>query len=317
MLTATRPPAPTATRLRPPEARPAPEAVRAAWALGRVAAGPVLCPSCRAPIARTYCTVCGEKRRDARCYRLRSVLARSAQAALDLDGRALRTLRTLVAQPGALTTHVIDGRWAPYLRPLQVFLLANVVFFLWAATPFGVNTFTTPLRLHVEADFAHSAVAGRWVEARVAERATTFEAYAEVFDRRVGTLSRSLIILMIPGLALVFGLLHPRRLVARHAAAACHFMAFALLALVGIISALSAAITLGYAVGLTPFSVSDVVLSATFALLFAAYAVGMMRRAYGDGWGRALVGGAATVVLLVPLVQAYRALLFFAAFATT
>jgi hypothetical protein len=306
---------PQATRLAPPPPAATPAAVQAAWARGAVAPGPARCPTCAAAIRRTYCPVCGERRRDARRFRVADVLARAVEATLDLDGRALRTTRTLVTAPGALTSHFMAGRWKPFLRPLQLFVLVNVVFFVWAGSPYGVNTFTTPLRIHVTSKtFPHKALAARWVDERVAKRATTFEAYAETFDRQVETLSRSLIFLLLPGLALVFGLLHPRRLVAHHLVAACHFLAFALLALIMVVSVL---VVVALSLGFFDPAIQEIVLSLTFLILFTVYGTGLLRRAYGDGWLRAVLGGVALSVSLIPLVMAYRAVLFFLVFAVT
>ena len=60
---------------------------------------------------------------------------------LSLDGRAIRTLRTLV-HPGRLTELYLDGKRAPFLPPLRLYLLASVVLFssAFALEPFDANT---------------------------------------------------------------------------------------------------------------------------------------------------------------------------------
>ncbi len=311
---------PQASRLAPSQAV-TPAAVQAAWTHGAVALGPARCPTCAAAIARTYCAVCGEQRRDARRFRMADVLARALEATLDFDGRALRTLRLLLTRPGALTDHFMGGRWKPYLRPLQLFVLVNVAFFVWAGSQAGFNTLTTPLSIHVRSNtFFHKDLAARWVDERVETRETTFEAYAETFDRRVDELSRSLVFLFLPFLALAFAALHPRRLAARHLAAACHFMAFTLLFMVLLGLAGWAVVRGGYAltgVGALRYLMSDLVLSLTLLTVQIVYLTGFLRRAYGDGWLRAVLGSVAVTAAFITILFGYRAVLFFLVFAVT
>ena len=52
---------------------------------------------------------------------------------LDIDGRASRTFRTLLMQPGVLTSEYLAGRRKSYTHPLRLYLVISVSFFLLVA----------------------------------------------------------------------------------------------------------------------------------------------------------------------------------------
>ena len=60
---------------------------------------------------------------------------------LSLDGRTIRSLRTLI-HPGRLTELYLSGKRAPYLAPLRLYLLASLILFSSAFTlePLDANT---------------------------------------------------------------------------------------------------------------------------------------------------------------------------------
>lgn len=69
------------------------------------------------------------------------LLGELLEETLALDSRTIRTLRTLV-HPGRLTQLYLDGKRAPFLTPLRLYLLASVVLFssAFALEPLDANT---------------------------------------------------------------------------------------------------------------------------------------------------------------------------------
>lgn len=49
------------------------------------------------------------------------------------DGRFVRSFKTLLRSPGAITLDVLEGRRARYVSPVRLYLLASVVYFIVAA----------------------------------------------------------------------------------------------------------------------------------------------------------------------------------------
>ena len=60
---------------------------------------------------------------------LKGLLAQAAKVIGGIDGRVVRSVRALVAQPGSLTQAYVEGRRKPFVGPFQLFLLANLAFF--------------------------------------------------------------------------------------------------------------------------------------------------------------------------------------------
>ena len=83
------------------------------------------CLNCGAALAGEYCAACGQQAVDLAAPTWR-VLREAMMEATDLDGRVPRTLRGL-ATPGHLTAEYLQGRRAPYVGPLKLFLLAGTV----------------------------------------------------------------------------------------------------------------------------------------------------------------------------------------------
>src|SRR4249920_2508411 len=87
------------------------------------------CPSCNREVDTRYCPGCGERPLRDRELTLRGFVDQLVQAFTSIDGRLIRSFRYLVTRPGSLTVAFLQGRRKPYLGPIQLFLLANVLFF--------------------------------------------------------------------------------------------------------------------------------------------------------------------------------------------
>src|SRR3954465_10484437 len=90
----------------------------------------VACRTCSQPGDGVYCPNCGEKRLGIEDRSLRHILGHAVESATNLNGKAMLTVRTLLRCPGQLTLDYVRGRRAPYIQPLQFFLLANLTFFI-------------------------------------------------------------------------------------------------------------------------------------------------------------------------------------------
>jgi hypothetical protein len=265
-----------------------------------------------------------------------------------------------MTRPGELTVAFLEGRRRPFMGPLQLFATINVAYFLFATT-IGLNTFHTPLTLHVSANnFYHQDLAQRWVnerigapegwsyrEARQAARSQAdaeasadssreallaplddFEAYASRFDRQAEWLSKSLIFVFIPALALWFWLLYPfewgthRRGGIRFLVQGTHVWGATLIVLMVSTLLLIAARLAGVPVfDGAQRGTEEIAITIIVGLLFVTYATCALYRTH-DGSGRTAWAGAALRAILtygtfLPMIQAYRILLFVIGFSTT
>jgi len=188
-----------------------------------------ICPTCRGAANTPYCPACGERRRDPRELTLAGLAGQVFEALTSVDGRLLRSFRSLVAAPGSLTVAFVEGRRKPFLGPVSVFLVANVVFFAVESTSHGL-VFSTPLQSHMQ-EQPWSPIAQPMVAARLAALHTTVEAFAPRFNAAVALHARSMILLMAVAFAPIPALVFRRRgrPFAAHVVFSLHLYAFMLL----------------------------------------------------------------------------------------
>jgi hypothetical protein len=87
------------------------------------------CRNCDAKLVGPFCAGCGQ-RADEYTVSLR-VLARDfADEYLSFDSRLFRTVLNLFFRPGYLTRQYLAGRRARYVRPLRLYIVASILFFL-------------------------------------------------------------------------------------------------------------------------------------------------------------------------------------------
>ena len=84
------------------------------------------------PLAANFCPQCGQKNIDLE-RPLPELIAEAIREAFDVDGRALRTLWTLIRRPGVLTSEFLAGRRKLYSPPFRLYLVISLLFFVVAA----------------------------------------------------------------------------------------------------------------------------------------------------------------------------------------
>lgn len=188
-----------------------------------------VCPACQLSLATRFCPTCGELRPGKHDLSLVGLVEHVAETVGHLDGRFLRSFRMLVLRPGSLTDAYWKGQRKPFVGPLPLFLIANLVFFALQSLA-GAHVFSTSLASHMSQQF-YSGFAREAVANRLAELDATLASYAPIFDHAVAINAKSFIILMVPpfGLLTLLLLLRTRRPFVVHIVFALHFCAFVLL----------------------------------------------------------------------------------------
>jgi hypothetical protein len=262
------------------------------------------CPTCNSRVDTPFCPACGEQPLRIRDLTLRGFLEHTFEAFTSIDSKLVRSFRNLLAHPGMLTVAFLQGRRKPYLGPVPLFLIANVIFFA-VESLVGGKVFSTPLDSHLHTQ-PWSELAPRLLEGRLAVLHKTLEVYAPAFDQAVEIKARSLIIFMALFFALVPMLvfLRRRRPLIAHAVFSLHFYSFLLLLLC--VAAVVQA-TDGW-VGGFGFSADglDHFLSISLLMASAVYLYFAIAPVYGT---RGVARVAATVVLTVfvgVIVLGYR-----------
>ena len=284
------------------------------------------CPSCGAPLAGAYCGACGESATRPEDGSARRFVTAAVAEATSLDSRLLRSFRLLLLRPGELTLQYLRGRRVVHLSPLQVFLLANLVYFFVQPLT-GYTGYNTPLRSQVDRQFYSDPLGLEEVAAEAAaEAGLTPATYEAVYDVHSQTLARSLIILMVPGYALAVWLLFRRRNGVAALIFAMHFIAWELLVLDSLFLTFYSNFldwllslpgqplqrglrALPRAAGVT---IETLLTEMPTLLPTLAYLIPALRKVYGTGWLSTGVRAIALCFAQLLLVIAYRFVLFWA-----
>jgi hypothetical protein len=262
------------------------------------------CPTCGAAIDGRFCAACGEQRVAARDYSVSRFVAHVFESLTNFDFKSLRAVKTLVTQPGRLTRDYLDGRRRSYIGPVQLFVIVNVVFAVWAPTtlrtPLSVQMTNGPF-VELKRSLVASAMTGRALDR---------EDFRRSFDDSAGLQAKTWVFAMIPLLAVVTAAVYGfRRYFFEHLIFATHVLAFTLAWLLVINKGLTAGLLLSG----QRLSVPDLdTLSSSFTLAgLAVYFFAALRRAFGDRTITAAARALALTALFFPIVFVYRFLLFF------
>jgi len=146
-----------------------------------------------------YCSQCGEKRLTPKDYSLPHLAEETLGVFTHLDSKFLRTLKALVTKPGELSRAYFHGGRSRYTKPLTLFVIINVIFFVVQPhTGFWHQKHATYMT-----DRNYAAV----VDARLATTREPVQSYAARFDANLQNQKKSLLIISVPLLALVMSLL--------------------------------------------------------------------------------------------------------------
>ena len=262
------------------------------------------CPNCNLVVATRFCPTCGEHALHTRELTLRALFDQLFAAFTNIDSRLLRSFRFLVARPGALTIAYLNGQRKPYIGPVALFLIINVIFFAVESLT-GGKVFTTPLESHLHTQPWSEAVQGL-VARRLETKETTLASYAPVFDQAVALKARSLIILMALAFsiapALVF--LRSRYPLIAHVVFSLHFYAFLLL-LLCIATSIPAISVMFGGVGLES-SALDYTISISLLLASAVYLYFSAGTVYGTRGVVRILKVTALTVCVAAVLLGYR-----------
>lgn len=279
------------------------------------------CPNCGTTLVGSFCHSCGEKKLSARDLSVATVFHEVFNDFLHLDNRILRTLRVLLTKPGELTRAYFEGGRSRYTKPLTLFVLLNILFFI-------IQPHTGLLQYSFASYLGKSATGlgyrTRLVDAKLAASGEPRNLYAVRFDSRLAEQKKSLLIFSVPILAGIMKLLYGRRRhFVEHLVFAVHIYAIMLLTLgVGIGVLLHYLIVAIHPLGSLGGTVANALggeagLGSVVFIVIASYSFLALRRAYRDRTRWAVPRAAVIALTVMMLVPVYQITLFFITIWTT
>ena len=306
---------------------------------GALPTGSAPCANCGGGPVMRYCASCGQRAISDRDYTVGGFLHETVHEFTSVDGRLLATLWALLARPGLLAREYFAGRGTRYMKPLSLFVLLNLVFFLIQPHT-GLLQYSLAGYIDYDGDVAarrqdavNATRIDRAVRAEQARRARRLPAHVPAtepmpefrirFDTALQDQMKSMLIVSIPLFAIAMWVLSlgTERRFAEHLVFSVHVYAYFLF-LAGIV--VTPLFVLVFRL-MRAFGASDATLNvlssegALIAFLFVAigsYIYLGLRRMYFDARLAAAVRAVALFAVMQLLIIGYENVLFYATLAS-
>jgi hypothetical protein len=276
---------------------------------------PVTCANCGAKPKGDYCHKCGEKYLKRSDFALSKFLKDAFRSFTHLDSKLFRSLFLLMFKPGFLTAEYLKGKRKPYLKPLALFLIINALYFFTISYN-GMRTYETPL--HLQKQNPYQSIVVRMTEHRLKNaNAPEIKTFEIAFNERNHSLSKSMLLLLVPLLAIALALIYFRkqRYFGEHLITALHFFALMLILnmILGIFCRGSLVGTLLYLLG---FQMDMSLIAEFIEPLFWLWGLSCvsLKTAYSEPWRSVLFHSFTFSLLFLPLLLCYRFIVFLATF---
>ena len=152
------------------------------------------CVSCGNRYHGNYCNHCGEKALAVEDKSLLSFLFQLGNEFTSADSRLWLTIKTIVFKPGQLSRDQMRGKRVQYMRPLTLFFVANLIYFLFPV----YETFNTSLEIHMDQPYSELIN----VNERVDDKKLYLDLDASIFEAKFNEASSAnskiLLILLVP-----------------------------------------------------------------------------------------------------------------------
>ncbi|GAB5525313.1 MAG: hypothetical protein Roseis2KO_31850 [Roseivirga sp.] len=161
----------------------------------------IACKTCGSQLQGSYCHQCGEKVLRPEDKSAKKWLADLLSNIWMLDGKLFNSLKHLLLKPGKFASDYTEGIRKPYVKPLNLFLMVNLIYFLTS----GFDTFKTELNAQING-MPYSPLISDMVESRYGDSQQKTEAYLayEVrYNKKTGEVSKLIVITLAPLLGLL------------------------------------------------------------------------------------------------------------------
>ncbi len=166
-----------------------------------------LCKSCGTPLQGVYCHVCGEKVLMPQDKALKNWLNEVVSNVIQLDGKFIRSFADLVFRPHQMAQNYFEGKRKPYLKAINLFLVANLLYFLLPS----FETFKTSLSVQMNLQF-YSDYATSQVNDYLLSNEMDLQSFELKYNAKTTEVSKLILIVLAPFLGLFIYMLYSKRI---------------------------------------------------------------------------------------------------------
>ncbi len=164
------------------------------------------CKSCGNTFAGFYCNLCGEKVLLVSDRKFKSFLGSVLIAITFADNKFIKTLWLIIKKPGFISSEYVNGIRVKYLRPLQLFFILNLVYFLFPVFQLFNSSLFTQMYL-----LPHREIARSFVLQKLEEGNMSLQAYTLLYDAKSQSLAKLLIVVFILIASLPLSLIYRKK----------------------------------------------------------------------------------------------------------
>ena len=158
------------------------------------------CKNCRNKFSGKYCNQCGEKVYTEHDKSIGHLLEEGLHFVTHFEGKFFLTLKTILLRPGKLSQEYCDGIRKKYFKPLSFFLLLVILYLLFPLLK-GLNM---ELEDHMN-NWYYSGYASQKIDETMRIKGWNLAQTTEKFEVASGKVSKFLLFIIIPFMALVCG----------------------------------------------------------------------------------------------------------------
>lgn len=260
-----------------------------------------ICKSCGNNFIGLYCNQCGEKIILPQDRSFRAFLSGIFLALTFVDGKFIRSLWLILSKPGFLTLEFAEGRRVKYLRPLSLFFLLNLIYFLFPI----IQLFNASLRTQLNSfhgKYAVEIVASKMEEAEISD----IGSFSLLYDEKTSGLAKVLVIAFAILVSLPLNILYRsrNRYFTDHVGLAVELVCFNLFVNAIMLSVVISILQLGYF--LNEFGLTTILLTTNLYFILRAG-----NTFYQDRAIKLIARSLMMILILKVSLELYRALLFY------
>ena len=151
-----------------------------------------ICKSCGNPFEGFYCNVCGERVIEAKERKLGSFLGKVLIATTFVDNKFVRSLLLTIRNPGFLSREYVEGRRVRYMRPLQMFFILNLIYFLFPTLQMFNSSLYTQLNV-----LPHARIAREVVAKKIIHDGLNYRGFELMYNDKTTSLSKLLVVIFV------------------------------------------------------------------------------------------------------------------------
>jgi hypothetical protein len=185
------------------------------------------CRSCGNTHQENFCPNCGEKKFHPGQLSVKHFIEETFEGFVHFDSKFFFTVKTLLTKPGQLALDYAEGRRIRSMRPVQFFLVVNVLFFFLIV---GHNLYSLSLDNYVTYRPFTDYNTKQIIKEKIGPNGKYAE-YKQLFDEKIAVESKEFIFVFIPFYGLLFYAMFfwRQKYFTAHVAFAANFVSFILI----------------------------------------------------------------------------------------